>query len=128
MTPEQVIAILGTIVAAPFLIELVKRWFDTKNITLQADTTKENTRDEREWKAMEMALERERVVYKEILLHEREEFTRRLGDFEGRLGKIQEDVRVYQEKYWEERLQRELFQNRVVALENELTQLRGKVT
>jgi hypothetical protein len=128
MTVEQIAAILGLLVGAPVLLELVKRWFETRNLTLQTGTNKEEARDDREWKAMETALERERVVYREILEHEREEFTRRLGEFESRLVRIQEDSRAYQEKYWQERLQRELLQTRVAALESELGQLKGRVS
>jgi hypothetical protein len=120
MTPEQIMALIGTIIGAPLLIEMVKRWFETKNLTLQSADKKEGMRDDREWTALEAALNREREVYANLLTFERAQFASRLSDIEARLGKIQEDALSYQKAYWEERLQRERLQGRVEYLEKEL--------
>jgi hypothetical protein len=124
MTPEQIIALVGTIVTAPFIIELVKNWFQNRNLRLQTDEKKSESRDAREWEAMAQALERERAVYNDVIRREREEFNRRLLDVEERMSKIQEDNISWQKRYYEEKLQRELLEARVKLLEQELDAVR----
>jgi hypothetical protein len=128
MTPEQIIALVGTIVTAPFIIELVKNWFQNRNLRLQTDEKKSESRDAREWEAMAQALERERAVYNDVIRREREEFNRRLLDVEARMSKIQEDNISWQKRYYEEKLQRELLEARVKLLEQELDAVRKSRT
>ena len=126
MTPEQILAVIGTIIGAPFLLELVKKWFENKNLKLESTSKHETMRDDREWEEMKGALERERKVYADLLVFERKQFSERLGNIEARLGTIQEESYRYQKSYWEERVQRELLQARVDHLERELETLRSK--
>ncbi len=116
MTAEQIAAILATIVGAPVLIELVKKWFEGRNLNFQS----KGVRDDREWKAMEDAIDRERKVYAEILIFERAQFAARLSDIEARLATIHEEAKAYQKLYWEERVVRERLQLRVESLEAEV--------
>jgi hypothetical protein len=124
MTPEQIITLVGTIVAAPFLIELIKNWFKNRNLKLQAENTQAESRDEREWKAMESALDRERKLYNDTIDRQRAEFTDRITSIELRLATIQQENLVCQKAYWEEKAKRELLQARVESLEEELQILR----
>lgn len=120
MTTEQLIAVLSTLIGAPILIELAKQWFATKNLSLQSKEKQGQVRDDREWEALNTALERERQVYNDILSFERQQYALRLAEIEARLGKIQEAYVTSQREYWEERLQRERLQARVDVLEKDL--------
>lgn len=124
MPIEQIIALVGTVITAPFLIELVKNWFKNRNLKLQAETAHAETRDEREWKAMELALERERTLYNNTIERQRIEFTDRITAIELRLSTIQQENLACQKAYWEEKGKRELLQARVESLEEELQTLR----
>lgn len=120
MTTEQITALLATIIGAPFLIKLVERWFESKNLKLQSGEKRDVDRDAREWDALKASLERERSIYSEVLAHEREQFATRLTEFERRLDTIQKEATAAHMKYWEERVQRERLQARVEYLESEL--------
>jgi hypothetical protein len=122
MTIEQIIALITTIIGAPILIEVAKKWFEGRNLKLQSEESKESQKDQREWQALETALSRERKIYQDILDFERKQFATRLADFETRLTQIRADAQACQQAYWEERLQRELLQTRVAHLEQELKQ------
>lgn len=121
MTPEQIAALLATIVGAPIGIEFVKRWLEGRNVQFQTKDKQNAERDAREWQAMVDALARERQIYIDLLSFERAQFHTRLSEIEARIGKIQEEAARYQKLYWEERVVRERLQARVEHLENELT-------
>lgn len=120
MTPEQLAAVLGSLIGMPIFIELAKQWFATKNLSLQSKEKQGQVRDDREWEALNTALERERQVYTDILSFERQQYALRLAEIEARLGKIQEAYVASQREYWEERIQRERLQARVDVLEKDL--------
>lgn len=124
MTPEQIMALVGTVITAPFLIELIKNWFKNHNLKLQAENTQAESRDEREWQAMVAALERERKLYNDTIEQQRREFVERIASIEARLGTIQQENMVCQRAYWEEKVKRELLQVRVESLEEELATFR----
>jgi hypothetical protein len=126
MSPEQIAALITTIIGAPLLIEIVKRWFESRNITLQTDSEQDKVRDEREWAALNAALERERQIYSEFINQQKSEFSNRLASVEAQLATIQNEASKYQKLYWEERLQRERLQARVEYLEYQL-QVVGKI-
>lgn len=126
MTTEQIIALIGSIVGLPIFIEIAKRWFESRNMRLQSNAEEEKTHDEREWKALEDALERERKIYADFIATQRTEFSERLSNVEAQLAKIQEVAAQYQREYWQERIQRELLQTRVASLEQELRELKGQ--
>lgn len=120
MTPEQITVLIGTIVGAPFLIELVKRWFDGRNLNLQSSHETSKKREDREWQALEEALTRERSIYADFLVQRQTEWNARLNTVEAKLAIIQEESARYQKLYWEERVQRERLQARVEYLEQQL--------
>lgn len=120
MNPEQIIALLSTIIGAPILIEISKRWFEGRNLRLQTDAQEEKDRDDREWKALQDAISRERDVYARFIADQKVDFEQRLSAVEVKLGKIQEEAASYQRLYWEERVRREGLQVRVDSLEYQL--------
>lgn len=120
MSTEQIVAIVGTIVGAPVLIEFIKRWLEGRNLRFQSGDKDRQEKEEREWVAMTEALKREREVYVNLLTFERTQFALRLTDIEARLGKIQEEAQSYQKLYWEERVVRERLQARIELLEREI--------
>lgn len=120
MSPEQIAALITTIIGAPLLIEIVKRWFESRNITLQTDSEQDKIRDEREWTALNAALERERQIYSEFINQQKAEFSNRLASVEAQLATIRNEASKYQKLYWEERLQQERLQARVEYLEYQL--------
>jgi septal ring factor EnvC (AmiA/AmiB activator) len=120
MSSEQIAALLGTIVGAPILIELVKKWFEARTLRHQGEQSRDLTRDQREWQALETALARERKVYQDILEFERAQFAERLASVEAQIRQIREESQACQRAYWEERVQRELLLSRVQSLETEL--------
>jgi hypothetical protein len=120
MTPEQIIALISTIIGAPLLIKLGEKWFESKNLRFQTDTAEDRQRDDREWKAMESALERERTIYAEFMSGQRLEFAERLAAIEAKLATIQKEAERYQKLYWEERLLRERLEDKVKYLEQQL--------
>lgn len=120
MTPEQIIALISTIIGAPLLIKVGEKWFESKNLRFQTDTAEERQRDDREWKAMEEALQRERGIYAEFIAGQRQEFVERLTVVEAKLATIQKEAERYQKLYWEERLLRERLEDKVKYLEQQL--------
>lgn len=121
MSAEQIAMLIATLIGAPFLVEIVKRWFDSLNLNLASKSKTQDSKDTREWEAMEKAMARERQMYAELLLFERNQFAARLSDIETRLGKIQEEAQSYQKLYWEERVVRERLQARIETLESEMS-------
>jgi DNA mismatch repair ATPase MutS len=123
MTPEQIIALISTIIGAPLLIKLGEKWFESKNLRFQTDTAEDRQRDDREWTAMEQALQRERTIYAEFIAGQRQEFAERLTVVEAKLDTIQKEAERYQKLYWEERLQRERLEDKVKYLEHQLSEI-----
>lgn len=125
MSFEQITALITTIIGAPILIELVKKWFESRNLKLQSEESAESAKTQREWHALEEALSRERKIYQDILDNERLNFNTRLADFENRLTAIRAESQEATKMYWEERVKREALQTRVEYLEKELERYKG---
>lgn len=121
MSMEQIIALVGVVGGMPLLIEVVKKWFEGKDLKLRTDADDDKARDDRAWSVLQEALNREREVYAKFIAEQKVDFETRLAAIEVKLGTIQAEAEKYQRMYWEERVKREGLQARVAYLEYQLS-------
>jgi hypothetical protein len=121
MTPEQAVALVATIGGLPLLIKIAEKWFEGRGLKLRTDQEEQKYQEEREWKALQESLNRERDIYTKFITDQKVDFEQRLGSIESKLAKIQEEAQNYQRLYWEERVKREGLQARVDYLEYQLS-------